>query len=58
MRRICRLLRVLDETPGRELDDAIALSGSDEVYGITMSEDGSSLMLLTNRGLEQWQVLE
>jgi hypothetical protein len=47
--------RVFDESSGAMF---VELSGSNEVYGVTLNEDGSSLMLLTNRGLEHWQVLQ
>jgi hypothetical protein len=47
--------RVFDSNTGALL---VELSGNNAVYGITVADEGYSLMLLTNRGLERWQVVQ
>ncbi len=47
--------RVFEASSGALL---VELTGSISVQGITFSENGKSLLLLTNRGLERWQVVQ
>lgn len=47
--------RVFDSNTGALLAE---LEGSNAVYGISVADDGMTLLLLTNRGLERWQAVQ
>jgi hypothetical protein len=47
--------RVFDAATGDLLAD---LPGINEVYGLTLADEGFSLMVLSNRGLERWTVVQ